>query len=99
MMNLKNLAPSRRPIATPFAMDPLSIASSVVSIVAPTLHCVRLLMDDLQKIVDAPSAVKSLNDDLLTIDAALTSLQAVSNQQWASLGETVMNQSESAMTL
>jgi hypothetical protein len=80
-------------------MDPFSVAAGVVGITAPTLHYVRLLMEDIQKMVDAPSAVKSLNEDLLTIDAALTSLQAVSDQQWVSLGETVMRQSQSAMTL
>ncbi|POR32819.1 Uncharacterized protein TPAR_07000 [Tolypocladium paradoxum] len=80
-------------------MDPFSIAAGVVGIVAPTLHCVRRLMGDLQNIVDAPGAVKSLADDLLTIDKALTSLQTVSDSQWASLGDAVVNQSKSTMTL
>ncbi len=79
-------------------MDPFSITAGVVGITAPTLHCVRLLVNDIQNIVDAPSAVKSLNDDLLSIDTALTSLQHVSSQQWVSLGEPVLRQAESAMT-
>ena len=80
-------------------MDPFSITAGVVGIVAPTLHCVRRLVDDIQQIVDAPGAIKSLNDDLLAISTALTSLQSISKQQWESLGEPVMNQSASAMTL
>lgn len=79
--------------------DPLSIAASVVGIVVPALKCVRHLVDDLQKLVNAPEAVKFLKDDLLTIDKALLSLEVISNSQWESLGESVVDQAKSAMTL
>jgi hypothetical protein len=82
----------------PFKMDPLSITAGVIGIAAPTLHCVRLLLDDLQKIADAPEAVKSLREELLSVDQALTSLQAVSDPQWRSLGEAVVSQSKAAIT-
>jgi hypothetical protein len=80
-------------------MDPLSIAAGVVGIAVPALHCVRLLVDDLQKIANAPDAVKSLKDDLLAVDNALTSLQAISDAQWKSLGENIVSQSKTAMKL
>lgn len=79
-------------------MDPFSITAGVISIVAPTLHCVRLLVDDLQKIVDAPDTVKALGEDLRSLVLALTSVQAVTDPQWKSLGETVTNQSKAAIT-
>jgi hypothetical protein len=79
-------------------MDPLSITAAVVGITAPTAHCIRLLLEDIQKIVDAPETLKSLKRDLLSVDQALISLQAVSEAQWQSLGDTVVVQSKTAIT-
>jgi hypothetical protein len=56
-------------------------------------------VDDLQKLVNAPEAVKLLKEDLLTIDKALSSLKVISSSQWESLGESVVDQATSAMTL
>ena len=80
-------------------MDPLSIAASVVGVVMPALHGVRLLIDDIQKIRDAPDDVRSVRDDLLAIGKGLTALQTVSDPQWESLGETIVIQAKSAMNL
>ncbi|KAL6904232.1 hypothetical protein GGI43DRAFT_399951 [Trichoderma evansii] len=80
-------------------MDPLSIAASVIGVVAPALHGVRLLMDDIQMIRDAPSAIRLIKDDLLTIDNSLKSLQAISDQQWKSLGDSVVAQLEPTIML
>ncbi|KAK4031844.1 hypothetical protein C8A01DRAFT_51205 [Parachaetomium inaequale] len=79
-------------------MDPLSITAAVVGITAPTVHCIRLLLEDIQKIVDAPETLKSLRNDLLSIDQALASLQAVSEAQWQSLGDAVVVQSKTVTT-
>lgn len=79
-------------------MDPFSITVGVVGIAAPTLHCVRLLVNDLQKIADAPDSVKTLGEDLRSVELALTSVQAVTRLQWKSLGEAVTSQSQVAMT-
>ncbi|KAK4186674.1 hypothetical protein QBC35DRAFT_500653 [Podospora australis] len=79
-------------------MDPLSITAAVIGIAAPAAHCIHLLLGDLQKIVDAPETVASLKRDLLSVSQALTSLQAVSDQQWKLLGETVISQSKTATT-
>ncbi|KAK4119842.1 hypothetical protein N657DRAFT_674661 [Parathielavia appendiculata] len=77
-------------------MDPLSITAAIVGITAPTVHCIRLLSEDIQKIVDAPETLKSLRNDLLSVDQALASLHTVSDEQWRSLGETVVSQSKAA---
>ncbi|KAK4139100.1 uncharacterized protein C8A04DRAFT_40987 [Dichotomopilus funicola] len=79
-------------------MDPLSITAGVVGIATPAVHCIRLLLEDIQKIVDAPEALKSLRNDLLSVDQALVSLQAVSEAQWQSLGDAVLAQSKTATT-
>jgi hypothetical protein len=80
-------------------MDPLSITAAVVGIAAPTAHCVRLLIEDIQKIVDAPETLNSLREDLLSVEQALASLQTVSDAQWKSLGETVVNQLKATTTV
>jgi hypothetical protein len=79
-------------------MDPFSVTAGVVGIAAPAVHCIHMLLRDLQKIVDAPETLKSLKEDLLSVDQALTSLQAISDLQWKSLGETVVIQSKAATT-
>ncbi|KAK4159492.1 hypothetical protein QBC43DRAFT_129563 [Cladorrhinum sp. PSN259] len=79
-------------------MDPLSITAAVIGIAAPAAHCIHLLLGDLQKIVDAPETLASLKRDLLSVDQAVTSLQAVSDPQWELLGETVISQSKAAIT-
>jgi len=79
-------------------MDPFSITAGAVGIVGPTLHCVRLLVKDLQNIADAPDVVKALTNDLESVDLALASVQAVTDLQWKSLGDSVTAQSKSAIT-
>jgi hypothetical protein len=44
---------------------------SVVDITVPALHGTRLLLDDLEKLKDAPKTVKRLADDVHSVDAAL----------------------------
>jgi hypothetical protein len=78
--------------------DPLSITASIVGITVPALHGIRLLLDDLQRIKDAPETVKGLKDDILSVDMALTSLQTVKDGEWESLGRTVADQAKVAIT-
>ncbi len=80
-------------------MDPLSIAASIVGITAPTLHCVRLLAEDIGKIADAPDAVTALRDDLVALDKALTSLKTISDPQWQSLGESTIDSAKTTMEM
>ena len=79
-------------------MDPLSVTAAVVGIAAPAVHAIHLLSEDIQKIVDAPETLNSLRKNLLSVDQALASLQAVSDAQWKSLGDTVVSQSKAATT-
>jgi hypothetical protein len=79
-------------------MDPLSITAAVVGIAAPVVHSIHLLSEDIQKIVGAPETLDSLRKDLLSVDQALASLQAVSDAPWKSLGDTVASQSKLATT-
>jgi hypothetical protein len=79
-------------------MDVFSIATGVVGVIGPTLQCVRLLVDDLQKISNAPDTVKALTRNLKSMDLALASIEAITDTQWISLGEAVAAQSHDAIT-
>ncbi|ETS85701.1 hypothetical protein PFICI_03726 [Pestalotiopsis fici W106-1] len=69
--------------------DPLSITASIVGITVPALHAVRLLLDDVQKLSDAPNAAQQLRDDLGAVESAITSLQHVNDEDLANLGENI----------
>ena len=78
-------------------MEPLSVAASIVGVAVPALHATRLLLDDIKGISDAPKVVQDLKEDLLSVDTALKSLQAINASEWTSLGGTVANDSETAV--
>ena len=78
--------------------DPLSIAASIVGVTVPALHGARLLLDDLQKISDATETVERLKGDVRSVDIALTSLQTVKDQEWESLGRTVVGDSKTTIS-
>jgi hypothetical protein len=78
--------------------DPLSVTASIIGITVPALHGIRLLLDDLQKIRDAPDVVKDLQDDIVSVDMALSSVQAVQNQEWETLGGTVEEEAKAAIS-
>lgn len=80
-------------------MDPLSIAAGVVGVVTPALHGLRLLAEDIGKIRDAPNVIRDLRQHVAYLDASLVSLQAVSEPQWESLGESVAAQAKAALKL
>jgi hypothetical protein len=44
--------------------DPLSIGTGVVDIIVPAFHGSRLLLDDLQAIIDAPKALETLTNNV-----------------------------------
>ena len=79
--------------------DPLSIAASVVGVTVPALHGARLLLNDLQKINDAPETVKRLKDDVSSVERALSSLQTVKDQEWESLGGTIAEESKTTISM
>jgi hypothetical protein len=80
-------------------MDPLSITAGVVGVAVPALQCAQQLRKTIQAILDAPSEIESLGEELLTIEQAITSIQEVSDQQWQSLGDSVVSQSKTGMNL
>lgn len=77
--------------------DPLSITAGVVGIIVPALQGTRLLLDDLQCIIDAPKALETLKTDLSSVEMALTSLRAVKDVEWELLGDPVVKQSKAAI--
>ena len=78
--------------------DPLSIAASVVGVAVPALHGTRLLLDDLQKLKDAPKTVRCLKEDGHSVEVALTTLQTVEDQEWQLLGTTIAEESKKTIT-
>lgn len=77
--------------------DPLSVAAGVVGIVVPALHGVRLLKEDLEKIVDAPRVVKGLETDLVSVSSSLESLKAIDDARWEVLGSKILDQTKFAV--
>lgn len=77
--------------------DPLSVGASIIGITVPALHGIRLLLDDLNKIIEAPKAVQTLKDDVTLAEMALQSLQTIKDPEWEVLGETIANQSKVAI--
>jgi hypothetical protein len=78
--------------------DPLSITAGAVGIIMPALHGTRLLLDDLEKLKDAPNAVKRLVDDVQSIDAALKLLQGVEDREWKLLGPGIDEHSKTTIS-
>jgi len=77
--------------------DALSVAANIVGVAVAALHGTRLLLDDLKGIIDAPKAITTLKDDLLSVDTALKSIQGVQDQEWALLGDSVVEQSKATI--
>ena len=77
--------------------DPLSISAGIVSIVVPALHGIRLLLNDLDKIKNAPEAVERLREDINSISASLSLLKDIEESVWTSLGTAVANHSEATL--
>lgn len=75
-------------------VEPFSIDAGNSGILAPALHWTRLLLDDLQKVSDAPTVVQALRADLLSVKMTLESLQAVTEQEWDLLGPNVVERSK-----
>jgi hypothetical protein len=70
--------------------DPLSIGAGVVGIIVLALRGSRLLLDDLQCIIDAPKAIKTLKTNLSSVEMALNSLRAVKDAEWELFGDSVL---------
>jgi hypothetical protein len=78
--------------------DLLSIAAGIVGITFPALHGVRLLLDDLQHLKDAPKTVKRLADDVQSVDTALNLLQGMEDREWDLLNPRVAAESRTTIS-
>jgi hypothetical protein len=74
--------------------DPVGITASAVGIIVPALHGIRLRLEDLQQLKDAPKTTKHLVEDVHSVDKALKLLQAVEGRDWSLLGADIAEQSE-----
>jgi hypothetical protein len=79
--------------------DPLSVTASVVGITVPVLHGIRLLIDDIQKIVEAPETLHQLLADLVSLSLILNSIEAVEQSAWQNLGDHVFAQFKHTLEL
>lgn len=77
--------------------DPLSISAGIVGIVVPALHGTRLLLNDLEKIQNAPDTVAQLKENAASISASLTLLNDLGDPVWTSLGTEVADHSKAAI--
>ena len=77
--------------------EPLSIAASATGVVVPAFHGIRLLLDDVQRLVDAPRVVENLKKDLASLEATVQSLEAIDGSTWMFLGDTIATQSKTAV--
>jgi hypothetical protein len=77
--------------------DPLSIAASIVGIAVPALRGVRLLLDGLEKLSDAPMTVENLKGEVLLVEAAIDSLSAITEAQWQALGTSIFDKSKTTL--
>lgn len=78
--------------------EPLSIAASVVGITMPALHGVRLLLEDLQQLKEAPKTVKRLLEDVRSVETSLALLQGVEEREWNLLGASVVQESKTTIS-
>jgi hypothetical protein len=77
--------------------DPLSVAASVVGIAATALHGTRLLLDDLERLKDAPKTVKRLTVDVRSVEVTLNLLRGIEDREWKLLGSDVAEQSNTTI--
>jgi hypothetical protein len=78
--------------------DPLSITASVVGITVPALHGIRLLLEDLQQLEEAPKTVKRLLEDVQSVDTSLSLLRGVEDREWDLLGASVVEESKTTIS-
>jgi hypothetical protein len=77
--------------------DPLSVTASVAGLVVLALQGIRLLVNDVNNIREAPTSLENLQVDLASVEMSLQSLESIDESQLRSLGEQVYNQSAVAI--
>lgn len=64
----------------------------------PALQGLRLLLDDLGKIREAPRTIEDLRDSIQSVELALTCLRNISDKDWEALGNPVTEQAKAAIS-
>ncbi|KAI0547606.1 hypothetical protein F4679DRAFT_357629 [Xylaria curta] len=77
--------------------EPLNIAAGVVGIATATLHWTRLLLDDLEKLSDAPKTVEHLKEEVRLVDTTIKSFSNITEAQWQALGMSIIEQSKTTL--
>jgi hypothetical protein len=78
--------------------EPLSMPPSVASITALALGDVRLFIEVLQQLKEAPKIVNPLLEDLQSVEASLNLLQDVKWREWDLLGASVLKKLDITIT-
>jgi hypothetical protein len=77
--------------------DPLSVTASVAGLVVLALQGVRLLVNEVNNIKEAPKSLENLQIDLASVQMSLKSLEYIDESQLRLLGEQIYNQSATAI--
>lgn len=77
--------------------DPLSVTAGVTGLVAFALQGVRLLVNDINNIKEAPKSLEGLHTDLTSVGSSLECLENINETQLRLLGDHVYNQSTVAI--
>ena len=62
-------------------MDPLTVGSAIIGVVAVGLHATHLLIEDIERIKDVPETLAAVRQDLQNIEAVLQSLSTALSAQ------------------
>jgi len=77
--------------------DPLSIAAGVAGLAGLALHGIRQLIDDVNKIREAPKVLEDLQEDLTSVRLSLEALESIDESHLRTLGPQVYDQSKAAI--
>ncbi|WPH01832.1 Hypothetical protein R9X50_00468600 [Acrodontium crateriforme] len=69
--------------------DFLSVSAGAVGIAVPALHAMRILLNDVKSIIDAPKDVERLRNNLIAVEEAYKSLQNIPDAEWTALGSDI----------
>ena len=78
--------------------DPLSTTAGVVGITMAALHGIRLLIEDLQQLKEAPKTIRRLLADMQSVETSLKLLQDVGEREWDLLGASILEDSKTTIS-
>ena len=69
-----------------------------MGITVPALHGIRLLMEDLQQLKEAPKTIKRLLEDVQSVETSLKLLQGIEEREWDLFGANVLEKSKTTIS-